>query len=235
LLFCVVMKRMDSYKRNVIKAGEIIHTGKAVPLSGAAKNASEIDNSKGKNPTGPLPPKSQAAAEKTVQITDSDIKKLQQDAYAKGHAEGLKSHNKDVAAKLDALAAITKTIPQIKKDILDKGEEQMVKLAIAIAEKILQQEVSTSKEIILGVLKGALKNIAETEGMKVHLNPQDFRYMMEVKKDFLQSFDGIRNIVFEEDSSIKRGGAVVETMFGEVDARLENQIKEIKAALLHTK
>jgi flagellar biosynthesis/type III secretory pathway protein FliH len=42
-------------------------------------------------------------------------------------------------------------------------------------------------------------------------------------------------MVFEEDSSVKRGGAVVETMFGEVDARLENQLKEIKTALLHIK
>jgi flagellar assembly protein FliH len=226
---------MDSYKRNVIKAGEIINTGKAVPLSGALKNASMIDNGKGKNLAGQVSPKNQTPTEKTIQVTDSDIKKLQQAAYGKGHAEGLKSHNKDVAAKLEILAAVTKTIPQIKKDILNKGEEQMVKLAIAIAEKILQQEVSTRKEIILDVLRGALKNIAETDGMKIRLNPQDFRYMMEVKKDFLQSFDGIRNIVFEEDSAIRRGGAVVETLFGEVDARLENQLKEIKAALLHAK
>jgi flagellar assembly protein FliH len=231
----VVMKRMDSYKRNVIKAGEIINTGRAVPLSGAAKNASEIANNKGKDPAGLTSSKGQASTEKTIQVTDSHIKQLQQDAYGKGHAEGLKSQNKDIAAKLEVLTAITKTIPQLKKDVLDKGEEQMVKLAIAIAEKILQQEVSTRKEIILGVLKGALKNIAETEGMKIRLNPQDFRYMMEVKKDFLQSFDGIRNIVFEEDSSVKRGGAVAETMFGEVDARLESQLKEIKATLLRTK
>ena len=111
----------------------------------------------------------------------------------------------------------------------------MVRLSIAVAEKILQQEVSTRKEIILDVIKNALKNISETEGMKIRLNGQDFRYMMEVKKDFLQSFEGIRNIVFEEDSSIKRGGVVVETLFGEVDARLENQLKEIKSALLHTR
>lgn len=235
MLFCVVMKRMDSYKRNVIKAGEIINTGKAVPLSGVVKNTPIPDNSKGKNSTGPASTKAQTSPEKTSQITDSQIQKLEKDAYGKGYMEGLKSQNKDIATKVEVLAAVTKTIPQIKKDILEKGEEQMVKLAIAIAEKILHQEVSTRKEIILDVLKGALKNISETEGMKIRLNPQDFRYMMEVKKDFLQSFDGIRNIVFEEDSSIKRGGAVVETMFGEVDARLENQLKEIKAALLRAK
>jgi flagellar assembly protein FliH len=234
LLFCAVMKRMDSYKRNVIKAGEIINTGKAVPLSGAVTNISAI-NSQGNNHASPMSSKDNVSKEKTSQVTDSQIKQLQQDAYGKGIAEGLKSQNKDIAAALETLNVITKKLPQIKKDILEKGEEQMVKLAIAIAEKILQQEVSTRKEIILEVLRGALKNIAETEGMKIRLNPQDFRYMMEVKKDFLQSFDSIRNVVFEEDPSIKKGGAVVETMFGEVDARLENQLKEIKTALLHAK
>ena len=223
---------MDSYKRNVIKAGEIINTGKAVPLSGAAKNVGVVDNNR-KNPAGLVPPKAQPPAEKTSQITESQLKRLQQEAYAKGHADGLQSVSKNVAAKLDVLAAVTKTIPQIKKDILNKGEQQMVKLALAIAEKILHQEVLTRKEIIMEVLKGALKNITETDGMKIRLNPQDFRYMMEVKKDFLQSFEGIRNIVFEEDASIKKGGAVVETMFGEVDARLESQLKEIQSAMLH--
>ena len=227
---------MDSYKRNVIKAGEIIHTGKFVPLSGAVKNPSVIDQSKGKHPGGQALPKSQPQpSEKTNQVTDSHIKKLEQDAYGKGYAEGLKAQNKDIAGKLEILTALTKSIPRVKKDILEKGEEQMVKLAIAIAEKIIHQEVTTSKDVIMGVLKGALKNIAETDGMKIRLNPLDFRHMMEVKKDFLQSFDGIRNMVFEEDSSIKRGGAVVETQFGEVDARLESQLREIKTALLHTK
>ncbi len=223
---------MDSYKRNVIKAGEIINTGKAVPLSGATKK-DVIDHNNKKNPAGSVPPKVHPPAEKTSQITESQLKRLQQDAYAKGHADGLQSVSKNVAAKLDVLAAVTKTIPQIKKDILNKGEQQMVKLALAIAEKILHQEVLTRKEIIMEVLKGALKNITETDGMKIRLNPQDFRYMMEVKKDFLQSFEGIRNIVFEEDASIKKGGAVVETMFGEVDARLESQLKEIKSAILN--
>jgi len=133
---------------------------------------------------------------------------------------------------LDALSTMTGMIPLIRKDIVAKTEEQIVKLALAIAEKIINQEVATSKEVILGVLKGVLKNISETEGMKIRLNPQDFRHIMEARKDFLRSIDGVRNVVFEEDVSIKRGGAVVETMFGEVDARLESQINEIKEAML---
>lgn len=225
---------MDSYKRNVIKAGQIIDSGKSVPLSGVAGKAPPAAGRAGRAP-GRAADDSKAAGEKVIQLTQSQINKREQDAYQKGHADGLKAQSRDIAAKLEVLSAVAKTIPQIKKDILEKGEQQMVQLAFAIAEKILLQEVATRKDVMTGVLQGALKNINDTEGIKVHLHPQDFRYMMEVKKDFLQSFDGIRNLVFEEDSSVQRGGVVVETMFGEVDARLETQLKEIKAAMLPTK
>lgn len=227
---------MDSYKRKIIKAGEIVETGKSVPLSGHVAKNQATDAGPGRPSATSAQDKGQTiAAESSSQITESQIRKIGQDAYAKGYAEGIKSQNKELLSAIEALATATKSLPLIKKHMMEKGEEQMVKLAFAIAEKIIQQEVATRKDVIMGVLKGAIKNVADTEGMKIRLNTQDFRYMMEVKKDFLQSFDGIRNVVFEEDSSIKRGGAVVETMFGDVDARLENQIKEIRAALLHAK
>jgi len=229
---------MDSYKRKVIKAGEIAESGKTVPLSGAIRRIPVPGGLPGKTAHTVGAEKAQPApapAEPTASLTQNQIKKISDEAYARGYAEGRKSQHKEVAAALESLTAATKSIPSIKKTVLEKGEEQMVKLAFAIAEKIVQQEVATRKDIIFAVLKNAIKNIAETEGMKIRLNTQDFRYMMEVKKDFLQSFDGIRNVVFEEDSSIKRGGAVVETMFGEVDARLESQLKEIKAAMIQAK
>jgi flagellar assembly protein FliH len=222
---------MDSYKTNVIKAREVINSGKAIPLSGTIFGEDYTD--------GALTDESGV---KIAELSEEDkkkaeiekrVKKVSEDFYKNGFSEGVEFQKKEALPALSAVATMTKMIPLIKKEIVEKTEDQIIKLAIAIAEKIINQEVSTRKDIILGVLKSALKNIAETDGMKIRINPQDFRYMMEVKKDFLQSFDGIRNVVFEEDTSIKRGGAIVETMFGEVDARLESQLKEIKAAMLH--
>jgi flagellar assembly protein FliH len=68
--------------------------------------------------------------------------------------------------------------------------------------------------------------------MKIRLHPDDFRYIMEIKSDFIRSFDGIKNIVFEEDVSVGRGGALIETVCGEVDARLDQQYNEVKTAML---
>jgi flagellar assembly protein FliH len=216
---------MDSYKASVIKADEVIDTGEPVSLScvydtDGEKILEEIisaNSSKGR----------------LHNEKEDKLKKITDQSYRKGFTEGCELQKKEAASLLEALAAMMKKIPQIERDIIEKSEEQIIKLAIAVAEKIIGQEITTRKEIIIDVLRSALRNVSETEGMKIRLNPLDFRYMMEVKKDFLQSFDGVRNVVFEEDSSIRRGGAVIETMFGEVDARLESQLKEIKTALLN--
>jgi flagellar assembly protein FliH len=231
LSFFAVMKKMDLYKANVIKACKVVDSGKPVPLSrifvdGGCLNSGEPEDDY------LLPAVEITEQEKINAEMERHLNKVSDECYRKGFAEGVEFRNKEVQPALDAITAMTSIIPRVREDIVTKMELRTVELAIAIAEKILNQEITTRKDVILGVLKGALKNISETEGMKIRINPQDFRYMMEVKKDFLQSFDGMHNLVFEEDVSIKRGGAVVETMFGEVDARLENQLKEIKTAML---
>jgi len=42
-------------------------------------------------------------------------------------------------------------------------------------------------------------------------------------------------MTFVEDESIQRGGAIIETICGEVDARLDQQYNEIKAAMTASK
>jgi flagellar assembly protein FliH len=221
---------MDLYKANVIKASEVIDSGRPVSLfrsfpDGEDTGADLPDDAH----SSPTP--EQTRQEKQQAELELQVSRISDECYRKGFAEGAEFQKKEMSPVLDAINTMTRTIPLIRKDIIAKMEEQIIKLAFAIAEKIINHEVATSKEVILGVIKGVLKNISETEGMKIRVNPHDFRHIMEVRKDFLQSVDGVRNVVFEEDVSIKRGGAVVETMFGEVDARLESQLREIKAAM----
>ncbi len=222
---------MDLYKANVIKAEEVIDSGKPVSLLCVLSDeegfgANWLENS------DLLPATPQTEEERLKAEMQQQLLRASDESYRKGFNEGVEFQKKEISQVLDALSIMTQSMPLIQKDIVAKTEEQIVKLSLAVAEKVINQEVATRKEVVLGVLKGVLKNISETEGMKIRINPQDFRYIMEVKKDFLQSVNGVRNVVFEEDVSIKRGGVIVETMFGEVDARLESQLKEIRAAML---
>ncbi|NLN59577.1 MAG: hypothetical protein GX147_02490 [Deltaproteobacteria bacterium] len=156
-----------------------------------------------------------------------------QDAYQKGLAEGV---NKGIALQKEEarrmIAAVTDLmgkLTRLRQDMMEQAEQQIMGLSFAIAEKVIHREVRQDRTVVASVLREAVRSVTERDGMKVRLNPQDFHYITEIKEDFLREMDGVKNIVFEEDPGIKAGGVMVETMFGEVDARLEQQFDEIRS------
>lgn len=171
-------------------------------------------------------------------VKDAIAKKVQlaeQESYERGLSEGIRKgrelQRNETLQTLQAMASIVKETSKLKKSILENEEQQIIQLSLAIAEKVIHLEVTTNREVIRGVLKEAIKNIGDRENMKIRVHPQDFHFMLEIKSDFLHGFDGIKNIVFEEDESIMRGGAIIETLCGEVDARLDQQYNEINTLI----
>ena len=159
---------------------------------------------------------------------EEKIAEAKKEAHAKGFAEGVESRKQEFLVALNAMAGVTREIGEVRKRIFSEVEEQMLGLACSIAEKVIHTEVGTNKEIVLAVLRDAVKNVVDHDGMKIRLNPDDLRFITEMKPDFLQGISGLKNTIFQEDASIKRGGVILETISGEVDARLEQQLTEIK-------
>ncbi len=164
-----------------------------------------------------------------------DIEAIKKQSYDQGFSAGMqKGRELQKAALRNTTETITGLISQLsvlKQQVLDHSETQMLHLVLAIAKKIIHREAAVDSGIVLDVIRQAIKHVADRDGMKIRLNPADFRQIMEIKEDFLQSVDGVKNVVFEADGGIQQGGTVIETRFGEVDARLDRQIEELAASL----
>jgi flagellar assembly protein FliH len=188
------------------------------------------------NPSEALSPQPEwVEREKTTEELAKKIQIAEQENYEKGLSEGIRRGRElekhEALQTLQAMNLIVKELSVLKTKTIEALEEEIVKLSLAIAEKVIHAEATTNREVIQGVLKEAIRNIGDRENMKIRVHPNDFRYMMEIKNDFLKDFDGIRNVVFSEDESLQRGGAIIETTCGEVDARLGQQYSEIKAVM----
>jgi len=224
---------MSTYNSKVIKSVQV----KLVSVE--AEEFSMSDKTGSGTVSKSLPPHSKS---NTAEIDllkkefEQRLKIVGNEFYERGLSEGLKSGEdklrKESIKGMESLQNQLKEVAALRKNIIKKSERDVLSLAISIAEKILQQEITSNQDIIQNILKAAMKNILDRDNIKVRLHPLDFHYMMDKKEDFLQGFDGIKNIVFEEDGSIIRGGAVIETQFGEVDARIDRQFKEVKDQLL---
>ncbi len=154
-----------------------------------------------------------------------------QRGYDEGFKKGIEKQRQDASHTVQALAEAIREIDSLKQHILEGAERDIVGLAYAIAEKVVHQEVQTNRDVIKAVLTDAIKSIVDKEELKIRLNPQDYRYMLEIKSDFFQAIDGVKHIILEEDDKIMKGGAVIESLFGEVDARVDRQLGEMKTLL----
>ena len=175
----------------------------------------------------------------TENNTASNIERAKKEAYAKGYSEGIKEGTEDERKRLfqaaEALANSMKELDRLRKEILESNEEKILNLVFSVTEKVIHREVTTSRDIVYDVMKSAIKQVIDKEGIKVRLNPEDYRYILEMNPGIIDSFDDIRNMSVVEDNSIRRGGVVIETSSGEVDARLDQQLHEVRKAISRNK
>jgi len=101
-------------------------------------------------------------------------------------------------------------------------------LALAVAGKIVCNEVSANKEIILKVIKRAFSKVVDHDKIVIRISPSDLKIVEDSKSQFLEFVDNIERITIEEDKTIQDGGCVIETNLGEIDARIGKQLQAIE-------
>jgi flagellar assembly protein FliH len=127
----------------------------------------------------------------------------------------------ELMKSLDELTTFRSTLAQ-------QTENDLVRLALEIAQKVIHLEVRSNAQVAVELSRAALARVPSRTPATIHLNPEDFAY---VESNQHQLPSG-HSLSFIEDRAIERGGCVVQTDMGEVDASIEQQFSEISAALL---
>ena len=100
----------------------------------------------------------------------------------------------------------------------------MVKLAIAIARRVLHRELSTDPEAILGLVIAAFQKLNARETHKLRLSPSDAQTLQQYR-DRLDLPPGLEIL---SESSLTAGSAIFETSRGDLDASVDTQLAEIE-------
>jgi flagellar assembly protein FliH len=166
---------------------------------------------------------------------DGKTEDARRTAYEQGMAEGMKrgvaKQRQEVSELVNSLSGLITELTNVRKEFLGNIEKEVLDLAFAIAEKIVNHEVLTDREVICRVLEGALTKMVDHEGMTLRVNPNDYRYLVENNQDMPAGWEGMKNIVLEQDAAVGQGGVVIVSALGEVDARLDQQMGVLKEAL----
>ncbi|HOK06742.1 MAG TPA: FliH/SctL family protein [Syntrophales bacterium] len=215
----------------VIKREQVTVVGPA-PVRGGGFQRTSFDG--GEKPSSTTTPKNdELLALKETLLKEAQAREAA--AFARGKEEGLREaregYRRELQRQVEALGEIVAALAACRRDLVAGAERDILELCLAMARKIIHHEVTTNPEVIRHVLHGAIEQLLDREDMVIRLHPEDHRYLMEIKEDFLRGIDGMKNVILQSDPAVGRGGAVVETRFGEVDARVEEQFEVMRDAL----
>jgi len=154
------------------------------------------------------------------------------EAYARGKREGAEQMEKRFGGAVQGFTQALEELSQLRASILKNSADDMLRLVLAIAEQIIPCAVSLNPEIIHHTIVKALQAAVDSDTYHIKVNPEDLAVVMEKKPLLLASISGLRNITVEAVDGIARGGCLVESDLGEVDATIESQLEEIREKIL---
>jgi flagellar assembly protein FliH len=171
-------------------------------------------------------------------VPESRVAEIQQEAegraktaYNQGLAAGEAAAQQKAQQKLDpalqSLNAVIAEVAGLRKRVRAEAEEDAVKLAIAIARRVLYRELATDPEAILGLVKAAFGKLNARETQRLRVSPSDVAVIQEHRAK-LQIPPGLE---IASDGSLTPGSAIFETSRGELDASVDTQLAEIDRGL----
>ncbi|MBN2298458.1 MAG: hypothetical protein JXM72_07685 [Deltaproteobacteria bacterium] len=174
-------------------------------------------------------------AEDIIRKARSKKEAIEMQAYnsgiEKGQAEGRKIAIKKIEPLFDTFRNAIDEIASMRASIIEKHQHQLLEIIFLITEKIVHRSIQFSPDIILDTVRAAANHLLETDDIRLRLHPSDFEYIREIETILKNSLSGRKQIHVIEDTSIDRGGVIIDTEFGEIDATIRSQIDHMKDVL----
>ncbi len=161
----------------------------------------------------------QAEAREILEAARREAARLESAAVEAGRQEGLRA----VAAEREGLAAE-------RERLLDDAGEEMVRLALEVAAKVLAVAVR-DEGAALETARAALARARGRERLVARVHPADAPALRAGAPELLGLAPRAQRLGVQEDPGMQRGGVVLETEAGEVDGRLEAQLEAIGRSL----
>jgi flagellar assembly protein FliH len=174
--------------------------------------------------------RAQAMISDAASRADELVEATKARAHSEGYAEGTAAADREMSAMAETMRNLVQMARLERHKLMEGAEPELVRLAIGIAERVLHQQIALDRSVVVEMAKVAIARLVERESVTVRVNPGDLERMREHRDEFLSSGD-IKNFRVIEDQRVDRGGVVVETDGGTIDARIGTQLNEAKRVL----
>jgi flagellar assembly protein FliH len=155
-------------------------------------------------------------------------------AYDSGRLEGenalreqLISQRNEIGTLLNGvIESLRKTVPEL----VQQTESALIQLALESAQKIVAG-MPINPKMVEAIVREALQQVEDSADVTVQLHADDLALLLKHKSDVLKSAPGSKPLQFSPSPEVTRGGCLVRTRFGIIDARRETKLDQLRDAI----
>ena len=166
------------------------------------------------------------------QTLDGERKEARKQGEEQGKEEGFSSGKAEVDRLIERTQTVLERAQDKRADILNETEKEIIDLVLLIARKVIKVISESQRDIIVTNVIEALRKVRAKGNIVIKVNLADLQLATEHKQNFINSMEGVKSINIVEDSSVDMGGCIIETDFGEIDARIASQLMELENKIL---
>lgn len=164
------------------------------------------------------------------------VKEITDTGFHEGHEKGRDAGYQEGKEEADRLIRLLHTIVdktiEKRNDIINEAETQVINLVLLIARKVIKVISENQKNVVINNVIQSLRKLKSRGDVVVKVNLEDVELTSEHINDFMRMVENVRSITVLEDSTVDRGGCLIETDFGQIDARVSSQLHEIEEKII---
>ncbi len=199
-------------------------------------DAAAVIKADAENEANSIIEKAKAQAAQIIADAQAQSGKTESEAYQKGfdqgHEEGYQKGEAEVSRLVERMHKILEAVMQRREEILQETESQIVELVILMTRKVIKILSENQKNIIMANTLAALKKVKTRGTVTLRVNIEDVKLTSAHADEFIQHVENVQGITVLEDSAVEKGGCIVETDFGAIDARISSQLSELENKIL---
>jgi flagellar assembly protein FliH len=159
------------------------------------------------------------------------VQAIEREAFAKGFEAGEREGESAAAVRTDAtiqrLMTTIDEIASLRTGLMRRAERELVRLALSMAERVIRREIAIDRELLVVMARVAIDRLGEHAVATIHLHPADCEAALGQRES-----DQPMGVELVADATLPRGGCVVRSAFGTIDASIDSQMRELSRALL---
>ncbi|MEX2443551.1 MAG: flagellar assembly protein FliH [Alkalispirochaeta sp.] len=174
--------------------------------------------------------------ERIIAEAQQNAKQIEEEAWQRGHKEGreagIEEGKGEIQRVIDRFHVVLSKAIERRNEIIQESETQVVNLVLSIAKKVIKVISENQKNVVINNIAQSLQKLQQKSDIIVRVNLADLEIATKHKEDILKMAERVKTITIAEDSTVDPGGAIIETDFGEIDARIASQLREIEDRIL---